>query len=92
MSEQTDYTQTGRIAWNVVKMAVGVGIFSTAAGLYLANRTTDPITGLSRIAIVTTAERDALSRMTASAARNGEIVTGSIGSVRLDPCTGEQKR
>jgi hypothetical protein len=76
----------GRALWGLVKLGVGVGMFSVIAGSILADATTDPGTGASKVAwYPTTSDRDAMRRA-ASAALTTDIPTGSI---RLDPC---QKR
>jgi hypothetical protein len=72
-----------RMLTRIVKIGLGVGVFSVVAGNILAEQTTQRGTGASKVSwFPSPSDREAMRR-TAAAALLGDIPTGSI---KLDPC------
>lgn len=72
-----------RIIGKVVRVGLGVGIFSVLAGTFLADATTEHGSGASKVAWFLSSSDRAAMRRAATAALTGDLPTGSI---KLDPC------
>jgi hypothetical protein len=73
-----------RAIMTIVKLGLGVGLFSVIVGSILADATTERGTGASKVAgMISPADRQAM-RKAAAAALTGDVATSSI---KLDPCT-----